>query len=233
MPVASARRLFVARLHPPWSVGLIGAFPARRLQPLCMGAPSRARAHPRRWLLPEGLVAGRDVRRGCSEAFFLPGPRLRSTRRGATRGVRRRAGALRHCAAPCHGPGPFKRGLKCRTTGSTYNAGGGAGAAVPTSFRHQGPRRPGPRRPAPDNPGIVVTALPIPLASEPLGAMCPASSQGALAVLLQPRARQFPPSLLRPPPSLPLAPVARVYPRAYPSPITLANISYRGLPSKS
>jgi len=64
VPAASARRLFVARLHLPWSVGLIGAFPARHLRPLCMGAPSRARAHPRRWLPPEGSVAGRDVRRG-------------------------------------------------------------------------------------------------------------------------------------------------------------------------
>jgi len=100
-----------------------------------------------------------------STAFLLPELQSQSTRHRASRGAHRRASAVRHCAASCHGPSPFKRGLKCRTTESTYNSGGGAGAAVPISFRHQGPRRPDPRRPAPGNPGTVVTALPTPLAA--------------------------------------------------------------------
>ena len=69
----------------------------------------------------------------CSTAFLLPELQSQSTRHKAARGVHRRASAVRHCAARCHGPSTLKRGPKCR-----------AGAAVPTSYRHQGPRRPGP-----------------------------------------------------------------------------------------
>jgi len=80
-----------------------GALPLGRARNLDGGSPLRAR-------LPGGM---------CGAAFFLPGPRSRSTRRGAARRARHRTGAVRHCAAPRHGPGPFKRKLKCRTTEST------------------------------------------------------------------------------------------------------------------
>ena len=90
------------------------------------------------------------------------------------------------------------------------------------------PRRPGPRRLAPDNPGTVVTALPKPLASEPFGTTCPASSSQTplhrFFLLLQyyyNRALAAPTPLLCS--ALPPSP-------AYPAPITLANIPYRNLP---
>ena len=141
----------------PWSIKLISAFPARGLRPLCMGAPSRARAQPRRCPPPLEARLQNEI---YGTEFLLPELQSQSTRHKAARGVCRRASAVRHCAAPCHGPSPLKRGLKCRTSASTYNIGREAGATVPASLRHQGPRRPGPRRPAPDYSGTAVTALP-------------------------------------------------------------------------